>query len=64
MSTDWITEVLRDLFRFAQLNQMNRLARDLELTLQGLEDEASLATRSNIGAESETAEGEPLDQRT
>jgi hypothetical protein len=53
MSTEWINDVLRDLFRFAQLNRMNRLAQDLERTLQGLEEEARAAPRTQLGHDAE-----------
>jgi hypothetical protein len=58
MNTEWITDVLRDLFRFAQMNRMNRLAHDLEQTLQGLEEERRAAARANLGPEVEKAESQ------
>lgn len=53
MNIDWIEEVLRDLVQFAQLNQMPRLARDLERAMTGLQEETHRAAPSAERAEAE-----------
>ena len=42
MNTHWISEVMRDLVQFAQMNQMPRLAQDLETAIAGLREEEAL----------------------